>query len=230
MTNLFFLNCNKYMFSTYINDKTLLITCPDKAKVELLNRTLKKHKENTNKWLNKGIKYTKQLQNKDILDITENEVVDENIQQFELTYISINDHQDINFLNHLYELSNTQLFMMYDYEYNSTIPMLSIHGIPIIKPNSEKVFETYEYLNAVMEIENENRNELNKDIEKVNHELYKITSEFDRVNDELDRVTEEIKNIVDEIIYMEDDLNEFKNKDDLKGTENGDDKRDHENN
>lgn len=193
MSNLFFLNCNTYMFSTYINDSTLLITCPDRTKVELLNLTLTSHKEKTNKWLNKGIKYTVQATNKDILDITENDVIDKNKKQFELTYISINDSQDINFLNQLYELSNTQLFMMYDYEYDPSIPLLSIHGIQIIKPTSEKVFETHEYLNAVMEIENDKRNEY-----------------------ELDRVTKEVKLMVDEIIYLEDDLKGTKNDDDEK--------------
>lgn len=210
MSNLFFLNCNKYMFSTYINDSTLLITCPDRTKVELLNLTLTSHKEKTNKWLNKGIKYTIQATNKDILDITENDVVDENKKQFELTYININDSQDINFLNQLYELSNTQLFMMYDYEYDPSIPLLSIHGIQIIKPTSEKVFETYEYLNAVMEIENDKRNE------------------FDKVNEELDRVTEEIKIMVDEIIYLEDDLKNLTKNDDTEDDE--DEKTDPENN
>ena len=210
MSNLFFLNCNKYMFSTYINDSTLLITCPDRTKVELLNLTLTSHKDKTNKWLNKGIKYTIQATNKDILDITENDVVDENKKQFELTYININDSQDINFLNQLYELSNTQLFMMYDYEYDPSIPLLSIHGIQIIKPTSEKVFETYEYLNAVMEIENDKRNE------------------FDKVNEELDRVTEEIKIMVDEIIYLEDDLKNLTKNDDTEDDE--DEKTDPENN
>ena len=202
MSNLFFLNCNTYMFSTYINDSTLLITCPDRTKLELLNLTLTSHKEKTNKWLNKGIKYTVQATNKDILDITENDVIDKNKKQFELTYMSINDSQDINFLNQLYELSNTQLFMMYDYEYVPSVPLLSIHGIQIIKPTSEKVFETYDFLNAVMEIENEDRNEL-------------------------DKVTEEVELMVDEIIYLEDDLKEIKN-DDTKDDE--DDKLDPENN
>ena len=230
MGNLFFLNCQKYMFSTYINDSTLLITCPDRTKVELLNLTLTNHKERTNKWLNKGIKYTIQATNKDILDITENDVTDESIKEFELTYVSINDSQDINFLNQLYELSNTQLFMMYDYDYDPSIPLLSIQGIQIIKPTSERVFEAHEYLNAVMEIDNEKRNELNN----VNDELDKISSELDEVNEELDRVTEEIKNMVDEIIYLEEDLKEIKNEDteEIKNedTEDDDEKTDPENN
>lgn len=222
MGNLFFLNCNKYMFSTYINDSTLLITCPDRTKVELLNVTLTNHKDRTNKWLNKGIKYTIQAKNKDILDITENDVMDENKKEFELTYININDSQDINFLNQLYELSNTQLFMMYDYEYDPSIPLLSIHGIQIIKPTSERVFEAHEYLNAVIEIDNEGRNEL----DKLQDDLNKMSSELDKANDELDRVTEEIKIMVDEIIFLEEDLKEIKNED----TEDDDEKTDPENN
>ena len=207
------------MFSTYINDSTLLVTCPDRTKVELLNMTLTNHKERTNKWLNKGIKYTIQAKNKDILDITENDVIDENIKEFELTYVSINDSQDINFLNRLYELSNTQLFMMYDYDYDPSIPLLSIQGIQIIKPTSERVFEAHEYLNAVIEIDNEKNNNMNDELEK-------MSSELKQVNDELDRVTEEIKNMVDEIIYLEEDLKEIKNED----TEDDDEKTDPENN
>ena len=222
MGNLFFLNCNTYMFSTYINDSTLLITCPDRTKVELLNLTLTNHKERTNKWLNKGIKYTIQETNKDILDITENNVIDADNKKFELTYININDSQDINFLNQLYELSNTQLFMMYDYDYDPSIPLLSIHGIQIVKPTSERVFEAHEYLNAVMEIDNEKRNEL----DKVHNELSKMSSELDKVNDELDRVTDEIKIMVDEIIYLEEDLKEIKNED----TEDENEQTDPENN
>ncbi len=188
MNNLFFLNCQKYMFSTYINNSTLLITCPDRTKVELLNRTLTSHKEKTNRWLNRGIKYTMQAKNKDILDITEHDVIDECEDGFELTYIDINDYQDILFLNQLYELNNTQLFMMYDYEYDPFVPLLSIHGIQITKPTSERVFEAHEYLNAVIEIDNEERNE------------------FDKTRLELDKVTNEIKIMIDEIVYLEDDL------------------------
>ena len=218
MGNLFFLNCQKYMFSTYINDSTLLITCQDRTKVDSLNLTLTNHKAKTNKWLNKGIKYTIKAKNKDILDITENDIMDENKKDFELTYININDSHDINFLNHLYELSNTKLFMMYDYEYDPSIPLLSIHGIQILKPTSERVFDVHEYLNVVMEIKNEERNEM----KKVQDNLSKMSSELDKMNDELDKATEEIKAVVDEIIYLE----KTKNTD----TENNDEKTDPDNN
>lgn len=158
MSDLFFLNSNKYMFSTYINDNTLLITCPDRTKVDLLNFTLTRHKERTNKWLNRGLKYTIQGVNRDILDLTENHVEHDELKEFQLTYISINDAQDVNFINQLYELYNTKLFMMYDYEYDANIPLLSLQGILIRKPEMESMFSLDEYLNAVMEIENTETN------------------------------------------------------------------------
>ena len=107
---------------------------------------------------------------------------------------------------------------MYDYEYDPSIPLLSIHGIQILKPTSERVFDVHEYLNVVMEIKNEERNE----IKKVQDNLSKMSSELDKMNDELDKATEEIKAVVDEIIYLE----KTKNTD----TENNDEKTDPDNN
>lgn len=154
MSSLFFLNSNKYMYSTYIDNRTYVITSPDKTKIDLLKNTLYHHKTRTNKWLNKGVSLKLGDRN-NTLDIMENNaktVTEEDIL-LEVTYVSINESNDVMFLNKLYELANVQLFLMYDYEYLPNSSLLSIHGILIEKPNEEKLFEYHDFLNATMNLD-----------------------------------------------------------------------------
>jgi hypothetical protein len=148
------LNSNKYMYSTYIDNRTYVITSPDKTKIDLLKNTLYHHKTRTNKWLNKGVSLKLGDRN-NTLDIMENNaktVTEEDIL-LEVTYVSINESNDVMFLNKLYELANVQLFLMYDYEYLPNSSLLSIHGILIEKPNEEKLFEYHDFLNTTMNLD-----------------------------------------------------------------------------
>lgn len=151
MSNLFFLNSKKYMFSTYIDNKTYVITCPDKTRIDLLRNTLYHHKNKTNKWLNKGValKLGDRHNTLDLIENDKNESVDDDII-LEITFMSINNSQDVLYLNQLYELTNVQLFLMYDYDYLPNTALLSIQGILIEKPNNEQLFQYDEYLNATM--------------------------------------------------------------------------------
>ena len=49
MSNLYFLNSKQYMFSTSIENKTFVITCPDENKLSKLKSLLLNHKSKTNK-------------------------------------------------------------------------------------------------------------------------------------------------------------------------------------
>ena len=141
------------MFSTYINDNTLLIVTPDSRSIESFKNTLIHHKVKTNKWLNKGYKFTSKDPRKFTLELIENSGNDTKIDSLQVTYNDVTKTQDTLFMSRLYELANIQMFMMYEYEYMPNIPLLSIEGVLIDKPLCESVFETSDYLDASFTLE-----------------------------------------------------------------------------
>lgn len=141
------------MFSTYINDHTLLIVTPDRTNIELFKNTLIHHKAKTNKWLNKGYKFTSKDPRKVTLELIENSGYDTKLDDLQVTYNDLSNTQDTLFINRLYELANIKMFMMYEYEYMPSIPLLSIEGVLIDTPPSENLFEAYNYLDASFTLE-----------------------------------------------------------------------------
>lgn len=156
MSNLYFLNNKKCLYSTYIDDKTYILTCPEKTKIDLLRNTLYHHRSKTNKWLNKGITL-KLGDTTNTIDITENDTTygmnDAVELEFDVTFMNINNKDDVMYLNQLYELANIHLFLIYDYDYLPKNKLLSVHGIMIEKPHDEQLFENYKYLNSIMELD-----------------------------------------------------------------------------
>lgn len=142
------------MYSTYIDDKTYILTCPDKTKMDLLRNTLYHHRSTTNKWLNRGIAL-KLGDRRNTIDITENDTTDGMTVELDLdiTFMNINKSHDVMYLNQLYELANIHLFLIYDYDYLPKNKLLSVHGIMIEKPDDEQHFDHYEYLNCIMDLD-----------------------------------------------------------------------------
>jgi hypothetical protein len=114
------------------------------------------HRSKTNKWLNKGITL-KLGDTTNTIDITENDTTygmnDAVELEFDVTFMNINNKDDVMYLNQLYELANIHLFLIYDYDYLPKNKLLSVHGIMIEKPHDEQLFENYKYLNSIMELD-----------------------------------------------------------------------------
>lgn len=157
MSYLFMLSCQKHLFSTYINDKTLVITTPNKDKLEGFYKTVINYKNKNKRWMNNAIHYSKLEGTKDVLDMTERISKEEKAEEYAFvpTYIDVNDKNDVRFIHQLYELANIEFFLMYDYDFIEEIPLLSIHGVKIEKPNTDMLFDSTDYLNGMLSLENE---------------------------------------------------------------------------
>lgn len=154
MSHLFLLCCKKFLFSAYQNNKSLVIASPDKQRMDMFHNTLKKHKHVYGKWLNNGINLSKGEKEIEIFDLTEtNTLTDIDKYEFVPTYIDINDENDVRFVHQLYELTNIELFMMYEFKYIEDIPLLSIQGVRIEKPDVESVFKEHDFLNSIFELD-----------------------------------------------------------------------------
>ncbi|QOI90300.1 hypothetical protein QKU58_gp031 [Pyramimonas orientalis virus] len=157
MNNLYFLNKDHSMFATYINDKCIVITSPDRSKLHGLNIALLQHKTQNNKWMNKGYKYISKGKGLDIMELAENNhyQVDTFDQSFmDVSYLDMDDPIDTKFMNQIYELSKLQIFMMYDYEYIPSIPLLTLQGVLIQPDNGEddEMFEIAEFFEALIDL------------------------------------------------------------------------------
>lgn len=158
MSNLYFLNSKQYMFSTFIENKTFVITCPDENKLSKLKSLLLNHKSKTNKWLNKGLYYIKNKNDKEVIYIIPNEsnMLDSPAFNLQITYLNLEDEHDAEVVNQLYNLSKLNIFMMFDYEYDSEIPLLNIQGMifeKLEKPENDYEYSITEYLNSLMKLD-----------------------------------------------------------------------------
>lgn len=155
MSNLYFLNSKQYMFSTSIENKTFVITCPDENKLSKLKSLLLNHKSKTNKWLNKGLYYIKNKNDKEVIYIIPNEsnMLDSPAFNLQITYLNLEDEHDAEVVNQLYNLSKLNIFMMFDYEYDSEIPLLNIQGMIFEKPENDYEYSITEYLNSLMKLD-----------------------------------------------------------------------------
>lgn len=156
MSHLFLLTYKKYFFSAYYNNKSIVISSPDEQKLDMFHHTIKKHKAKYNKWLNNGINISYGPEkNKEIFDLTETNTKT-NIDKYTFvpTYIDINNETDVKFVHQMYELANVELFMMYEFSYIETIPLLSLQGVRIEKPEIvDHVFDEHTFLNAIFELD-----------------------------------------------------------------------------
>lgn len=152
MSHLFMLNSKKLIFSTYYNDKTFVIVTPDVERINTLHKVLHTHKKKYNKWLNNTINYIHIEEDRDVLDLSESNTVQTLNTNLVKTHLDVNNDKDIRFIHQLYELSNIELFLMYDFEYIEQIPLLSLHGIQIKKPNMNELFEKEDFLNRCFDL------------------------------------------------------------------------------
>jgi len=146
--------CKKLLFSAYYQNKSIVVVSPDKQKMEHFHNTIKQHKYLYNKWLNNAINLSKGENDRELFDLTEtNTSIDIDKYKFVPAYLDINDDTDVRFIHQLYDLANIELFMMYEFEYIEDIPLLSIQGVRIQKPDIENIFKEHDFLDAIFELD-----------------------------------------------------------------------------
>ena len=105
--------------------------------------------------MNTGLYYIKKTNDKQVIYIIQNEskTLDTSAFNLEITYLNLEDKNDSEFINQLYALSNLNIFMMFDYEYEPNIPLLNIQGIIIGKQENDYEYSITEYLNSIVKLD-----------------------------------------------------------------------------
>jgi hypothetical protein len=143
------------MFATFVDNKSVIITSPDRNKLHTLNLNLLHHKKAHNKWMNKGFKYIPNNHGSDLVELIEdNNITIEDFSSIlmEICYLDMDDPNDSRQIEQMYELSKLHIFMMHDYQYIPEIPLLTIHGVMIEKETDDELFDLASYLNAIVDL------------------------------------------------------------------------------
>ena len=102
--------------------------------------------------------YIKNKNDKEVIYIIPNEsnMLDSPAFNLQITYLNLEDEHDAEVVNQLYNLSKLNIFMMFDYEYDSEIPLLNIQGMifeKLEKPENDYEYSITEYLNSLMKLD-----------------------------------------------------------------------------
>jgi len=156
------LSGQRMYFTTYLQEKTLLISTPDKSTIGLLRDTLLHHHDVTRSWINRGVFYRtggggppavvdRRNKSGDTLHLTDhtnfdkktraldflmNTPVDEPLLSVEA--FALTSPRDMDRVRDMYYFANTSLFVMDDYEYTPNNSHLSVQGLLIELPEADK--------------------------------------------------------------------------------------------
>lgn len=144
------LSSQNMYFTTYLRNKTLLISTPDKSAIGLLRDTLLHHHEVTRSWINRGVFYRRNESNTgDILHLTDHTNFDKKTRALDFLLntptdepllsvesLALTSPRDTDRLRQMYYLANTSLFVMDEYEYTPLNSHLSIQGLLIELPGA----------------------------------------------------------------------------------------------
>lgn len=157
---LFVLHQGKTLFSTYIDNKTIVIACLDFEKTRNLKNTLVNNMCTRGKWLNKADTYTvkktltAQTKNLVLTECTQGFANAMNDSELIVSELDLYNDVDLRFIDLMYQLSNIEIFLTSDFKMiwekrdDSIFPLLSLQGITLSKPSTE-MFDVVEYLNAL---------------------------------------------------------------------------------
>lgn len=157
--NLYTLNLNKSLFSTYAKDKSYIITSPNQDTINVLRQIFNSKFIESRTWMNNIKNVNMYAENHIDIKMTNHNYCDINDSEYksllEVTYFQTENQTDILFIYQLSNLMNTHVFMVDSFEYNDTIPLLSLQGFFIeYKPDNEDLIEIdfMTYLNSMYKI------------------------------------------------------------------------------
>lgn len=168
MNHLYVLNNNKYLFSTYARDKSLIFTSYDGKKLSKVQKVINDHHHETKTWI-KNIQNIYLFAEDHIqIDMTSTNFcsLDEPVNNVDVTFFDTHNQTDMLFLYQLTELMNTNVYVIKDFEYSkpqsdtdlNDLPLLSLQGFFVeYKPKDIQLeIDPCEYLDAMLQIDPEN--------------------------------------------------------------------------
>ena len=155
--NLYTLNYEKTLFSTYAKDKSFLLTSFNKSNIEKLQYIFNQRYSSNKTWI-KNIQSIHMYSESHIeIKLSDNifcNLNDNKNKLLDITYFQLNNQTDLMFIYQLTNLMNTHVFVINEYEYNHDIPLLSLNGFFMeYNPRDTKLeINLTEYLNAIFDI------------------------------------------------------------------------------
>lgn len=148
MVDLYFLQNNKSFFSTYIN-RNVIIGSRDKQKLIELRRILQTNKDRNHAWLNSCKKYYT-VENSQYMKLTFHDAECFKPETLRVIVYDVPDIKDDKKLQYLLELCNSDIFLMYTFDYIHSQNILSLQGIFLDKNEvSDVCFNKKEYLDEL---------------------------------------------------------------------------------
>lgn len=120
---IFTIHQNNKLFTVSSVSNPIIFASFKKNKILNVIDILKRHKENTNKWLNS----TRMITNNTIY-LKENEKMFSS-SEIEIAFFDLNNQEDLTCIASIYHIHNIKMFLIQDVVYDTTAPLLSIHGI-----------------------------------------------------------------------------------------------------
>ena len=152
------LHNDKYIFSAYIDNKTVVFACKDFNLTQNLKNSITNVRTTRGKWLNKAISYivvkSSGVDSNTIELCESSRTFSSTFNTLGIAELNLYDSMDLKFIDMIYQLNNTEIFITTDFEIEwrknlqDIIPILSIQGVMLPKPATE-IFDVIEYLNAL---------------------------------------------------------------------------------
>lgn len=152
MSKLYFITNNHELFYSIYTNKAIIVASPDKTKMQNFSNVLKRNKQIRKKWINKCTLQYQRLDDKMYFELEENTLSTTDDNNIKLSYIDMDDLNSARFFNFAYQMSNIELFIMFDYIFDIRDICLTLQGVIIDKPENDDVFDMYSYLDALYQM------------------------------------------------------------------------------
>lgn len=130
MSSLYFINIDNHFLSTY-NRKNIIISSMDKMKIHSLKSSILRYKHENDCILNKYMQMYK-VDESFFLKMTTNKTRDKlTFDDIEIKQIDLTNQFDVIYLHDIYMISNSDLFVMYDFDIKicDSCDILSLNGL-----------------------------------------------------------------------------------------------------
>lgn len=132
--SLYFINNKSAMFATFA-DRPIVIASPDEKMILSLKKTVDTQKRMQNKWLNKCLRFydDKGLSILKLSSHPTNKKTQEGVLPTYISKLDIDQQDGIRIINDLYNLCDSEVFMMYEFEQitNGEEYLLTLTGVHI---------------------------------------------------------------------------------------------------
>tara|TARA_B000000475_G_scaffold267535_1_gene258756 strand:+ start:710 stop:1192 length:483 start_codon:yes stop_codon:yes gene_type:complete len=159
--NLYILHQDKCFFSVYIDNKTIVISSTDRAKLREFKKVVEHHHRVSGRWLNTSRSYSltrspslRETQHE--LQLGEGGIWYSQLMKpvWDMVEMDMYNASDSNLVDLMYECANIRLFLMKDFELCPEIPLLCINGVLLEKPSEVPRYDPVIFLDALRNLDN----------------------------------------------------------------------------